>query len=218
MAGLALMGLLVMLTAGQVQANMIQNGSFEVHTHTPNASQKAANSELGDHTYAGSDEWGGTWSVTGWTKTGSRLWYVTDGTDNEFPDGAFAFRIDARLDLEGANKLQQSGIALSAGTQYDFSFDLWGASGNAIVDVELTGPATIKVFDNASSSGTDGNYETKSTQFTPNVTGSYTISFFTDPHNGDNHAWIDNAILVPEPGTLAIVAVGLLGLRRRRRA
>ncbi len=212
---ITMIGLLMLLVTGQARANLITDGSFEVNTNgTAGGGQ---GSELGAHNYAGST-WGSTWVTTHWTRTGNRLWYVTDGTDDEFPDGSFAFRIDARLDLEGANQLQQSGISLSAGTQYDFSFDLWGESGTAIIDVELTGPATIKLFDDTSSSGTNGVYETKSTQFTPAVGGSYTLSFFTDVNNGDNHAWVDNAILIPEPATLAMLGLGgVITLARRRR-
>jgi MYXO-CTERM domain-containing protein len=62
------------------------------------------------------------------------------------------------------------------------------------------------------------------------VTGSYRLNFFTDVNNGDNHTWIDGVSIqavqtgpeiIPEPSTLAIWSLGLLGLawygRRRRR-
>ena len=204
--------------------NLLIDGSFEVNTNgTPGT---GANSELGAHTYAGST-WGNADVTTHWDKD-DRVWYVTDGGGAEFTDGDFAYRIDSRLDVGGADALWQSGIDLDAGTEYVLSFDMWGEAGNPILDATLTGPDTLVLFDDATTIGNDGLAETKSTLFTPTVTGSYTLNFFTDVNNGDNHTWIDNASLqavqtaiIPEPSSLALAAFGLLGLalygwRRRR--
>jgi len=203
--------------------NLLTDGSFEVNTNgTPGT---GANSELGAHNYAGST-WGNDDVTTHWDKH-DRIWYVTDGGDAEFTDGDFAYVVDASLDHNGLDKLWQDGIALEADTEYLFSFDMWGQGGNPILDATLTGPDTIVLFDDTTSLGNNNAAERKSVLFTPSVTGSYRLDFFTDVHS-HNHTWIDNAAIqavqsaaVPEPSTFALAALGLLGLglvaRRRKR-
>ncbi len=200
------------------RANLVRDGSFEVNTNA--ALGNGQNSELGSHNYAGST-WGDADVTTYWDKN-TRIWYVTDGSDNEFPDGSFAYRIDARLDIGGAEKLWQSGINLDGGKNYLFSFWMWGEAGNAILDATLTGPGAVTLFDNTMTSGTDGVAELKSALFVPPADGAYTLNFFTDVNNGNNHAWVDAVSIeeAPEPLTLAalsLAAGGIVGYLRRRR-
>jgi len=184
-------GLCIFLFAGQAAANLVSNGSFE--DTTTGGVFNGQNSELGAHSYS-SQNWGSNWVVTDWSQTADRIWYVTDGADNEFPDGAYAMRVDGSTPHSGVDRLQQSGISLTTGAPYTFSFDLWGeGQATTRIDAELTGPATIVLFDNETTVANDGAYEKKSTQFTPTTAGDYTLSFFVDPSG--NHAWVDNVVL-----------------------
>jgi len=213
--GLVLPALIILFAlVTMAHGDLITDGSFEVNTNsTPGNSQ---GSEIGASTYAGST-WGNDDVLTHWDKTGNRTWYVTDGGAVRFPDGDFAYRLDGAVN-DGVDKLYQDGILLTAGVQHTLTFEMWGENGTPHVDVEFTGPATLKVFDNESTDGTDGLTETKTVQFTPTVTGSYTINFFADDPPGA-HAWIDSVSLIPEPTTLVLttLGLGLLGVRRRRK-
>ena len=195
--------------------NLVTDGSFEINTNSTLGNGQG--SELGAHNYAGST-WGNADVTTYWDKN-NRVWYVTDNGDVEFPDGDFAYRIDARLDIDGADKLWlwQDDISLTAGQEYQFSFEMWGESGAPILDVELTGSDTIVLFDDTTTNPGDGVAETKSVRFTPTVTGSYSVEFFTDVNNGNNHAWIDDVrlqavLVVPEPLTMLAVGLAVAGL------
>ena len=206
--------------------NLVTDGSFEVNTNgTPGGSQ---GSELGASNYAGST-WGGDDVTTYWDKSGTRTWYMTDGGADRFPDGDFAFRVDAH-GAEGVNTLYQDGISLTAGTQYQMSFQMWGETSAPWIDVTLTGPATINLFDDEASNGSDGVAELKSIMFTPTVTGTYRLNFSADnPARPNHHAWIDDVriravqtAVIPEPVTMAAIGLGISGLcgyiRKRRRA
>ncbi|NQT38232.1 MAG: hypothetical protein HQ581_12120, partial [Planctomycetes bacterium] len=63
---------------------LLKDGSFEdVSSSTVGTGQA---SELGSHNYLGST-WGNDDILNQWDKVQSRTWIMTDGTDNEFPDG-----------------------------------------------------------------------------------------------------------------------------------
>ena len=183
----------VLALSGAVEANLITDGSFEVNTN--GTAGNSQGSELGGSTYAGST-WGNADVTTYWDKSGSRTWYMTDGGANTFPDGDFAFRVDSAGN-EGVNTLYQDGISLTAGTLYELSFEMWGETSSPRIDVDLTGPANINLFDNEYTNGSDNATELKSVQFTATATGPYRISFSADdPANGNHHAWIDDVILL----------------------
>jgi len=209
--------------------NLVTDGSFEVNTNsTPGGT---ANSELGAGTYAGSSA-GQADVTTHWDKSGLRTWYVTDGGADRFPDGDFAYRVDASWH-DGVDWLWQDGIPLTAGTEYQLSFEMWGeASGGdqlPKIDVTLSGPDTLVLLDESYSVGSDGVTEKKMVRFTPTVTGAYRLSFSADnPARPHHHAWIDDVriravqtAVIPEPITVTMAALALCGLGgyvRRRRA
>ena len=180
------------------RGELINNGSFEINTNaTPGHAQ---NSELGPANYAGST-WGDADVTTHWSRSGKRTWYTTDNGTDIFPDGDFAYRLDASS-VGGVDALFQDGIVLKAGTTYKLSFAMWGDTGTPRVDVTLSGPASLIVFDDETTDATDGVIEIKTSTFTPDVSGTYRLSFAADdPGNGNQHAWIDNVslVVVPDP-------------------
>jgi hypothetical protein len=184
--------MILILVSGSVTANLITNGSFEQPGGTAGNS---VNCELGSCNYAGSN-WGDTVVPDNWAKTGTRLYYVTDEGANQFPDGDYAVRIDANSGAEGVNVFSQSGLNLLAGVTYELSFYVWAETTAARIDVALSGASAISILDDFAIDGTDGVAELATIQVTPTVTGIYTIEFFIDPGNDDNHAWLDGLSLV----------------------
>lgn len=204
--------------------SLLPNGSFELAT-TQTIGNTQGSELPGDAKYVSGNTVAAA-GVTGWSGT-SRIWYMNEGTE-EFPDGDFGVRIDARTDIS-ADTLAQGGVALIAGVTYTLEFDMWGESPTTagltvrITDAATTtdqtgGTDTLTILSGKTTVGNDGAVEHVSVDFMPTVTDTYALQFFVASGNTNNHVWIDNVTLVPEPSTFALAALGLLGLWRRKRA
>ena len=105
------------------------------------------------------------------------------------------------------------------GNVVDTTFDLYGVS--SAIEVFING-ATLGTFSNTGGDTTT-NWQQFSVSFQADSTTS-SITFFNRDSATDNMNGLDNVVLtsraVPEPGTLALFAAGLLGfgLTRRQRA
>ena len=182
----------ILVGAGVARANLITDGSFEDVSSV--VVGRGQNSELGTHNYRGS-EWGNTDILNQWDKVHTRTWIMTDGTDNEFPDGSIAVRLDGQQRYNA--RLFQTGIAMTANKEYELSLSVWGEGGSPGIGAQFVGETSgdvITAFNGPTTSTTDGVAEVKTVKFTPTSTEDYTIELYAT--NG-SHTWIDAVQLDP---------------------
>ena len=204
-------------------ANLVLNGSFETNTGT--GSWTGSQNELGGNP---TDKSSGT--ISSWSRSG-RTWLYQDTGSSNFTNGSFAAAIDARSDVNGIDVLAQTGLSLTAGITYTLTFDIWGTGGVATPEaldarftygfaneLDYTDGTGVTVIDEKTTVGNDGSAETVSIDFTPTVTDSnYALQFFMDgTGTTNNHLYIDNIQLVPEPSSSTLFALGLLSVLFRR--
>ncbi len=122
----------------------------------------------------------------------------------------------------GTDPSANQSFAVTAGTQYDVSFweKLWRGSGKVNADITLdagsaTGTTTV-------TTGSDADWTEYAFSFTPDTNATATLTF-TAAVSAANDSFLDSVSVtaIPEPGTLALLATGLLGLlcyawRKRR--
>ena len=224
LATVAVTGFVGLLASNSADAvNLVLNPSFETAT-TQGIGATDAGQEIGQVNFTSANAGFGQVNSSGvanWSASGARIWYFTDAVGpGVFPHGTYAVGIDSEAGVGGIENLSQSGIALTAGTSYMFSFDFWGRvpgvpNNDPQLNVFLSGPATINLFIPATTSR-DGSIEVESTTFTPLTSGSYTLNF-QSANVSNGHSYIDNVLLeaaetVPEPSTYALGLIGLAGL------
>jgi hypothetical protein len=202
-----------------VQAAPITNGSFE-----------APVVPVGSFT----DFASGSPLITGWTVVGLGV-SIINGT---FSQGCCTFPAEDGsqwLDLtgDGTNSIGgvEQTVATTAGTQYTLSFwvgnifdpgGIFGTTSSVNVRLGGIGGTSLGTFTN--------NSMTTGTQvwqhFTPTFTAtgaSATLDFLNADPDNDNSNGLDNVSLtaiatgVPDPGTLSLVGLGIIGLGLIRR-
>ncbi len=199
------------------RAQIITNGSFETPTVPVGSFTSYASGSTG---------------ITGWTVVGASGGVaVVSGTftqsDITFPaeDGV------QWLDLTGVSTNAVEGVEQTvttvANTPYTLSFwvgnvyDPGGAFGTtSTVDVMLGGidGTSLGAFTNSSTTTGTQVWEQFTTSFTASGS-STTLDFLNADPSSDNTNGLDNIVMnpVPEPGTLSLMGIGLLGLLRRRK-
>lgn len=205
---IVLMGAAMGVVAG-ANAQMFINGNFEA----------------GDLSF-----WNIATTTNGQTASQSVVQYDIDGPGTQPTNFAGRFQVGriTTATATGGIELTQN-LNLIGGWQYYFDFD-WavqrtGSTNNAeggifslivngtAITTQAAGPVT----------GTTPIYGHVTGIFTPTTSGSYTIGArivrpFTPP--ADMYQYVDNfavTAIVPEPGTMAVIALGGAFLARRRR-
>jgi len=194
---------LVALAAVAAQANLVTNGSFEDGAFVPN----------GDNTMSLGV---GSTTMTGWTVTNASLAWIQD--PNPF-NGLHASDGIKSLDLTDyagvAGGVKQS-FATLVGQVYTVDFDL-GANA-------AYGQAGLRVL--AAGVSQDFSLSTTSGQLWEHHSWSFTaVDALTTLEMGhyfgaNNYTGVDNVVVtgvVPEPMTMALLALAPLALRRRRK-
>jgi hypothetical protein len=166
----------------------------------------------------------------GWNVTSGTVDLVGAGTVTPFSFAGYpTYAIGAGhgkfIDLDGSlfnAGVLSKGLLLNAGTSYTLSFELagkhrlLGGSSDAVsvlFGTSALSPTPVLISNTA--------WTSYSVSFTPSVTQSYNLSF-SNSGNDNIGALLDNVTVtsaVPEPQTLALLAIGMLAmgaLRRRR--
>jgi len=201
-------------TFGAHAANLVVNGELE-NSLSGNDSH-GVSCELGSFKF-GPGSYGST-MPDNWNRDGDRGWVGTDnGASKSFPAalGHYAFRLDAYGALD---KFYQTNITLSAGTSYTFSADMWSERTNGSqLSVDLERPTTAISVLSGYADAVPG-VETVTASFTPAESGDFTLYLYT-PATDNNHTWVDNISIVPEPSVATMLGMlgGLMFVRRRRK-
>jgi len=200
-------GLLVALAAGVAMpagaSSLIVNGSFESSSTAPGSF--CAELVTGDTT------------ITGWEVTGFNIHYCEQGY---WPASDGARSID--LDGDAAGGIRQS-FATTAGQTYSVTFDMagnyYGLPAVKDMQVSADGQTAVFQFDTTGHDNNNFGWTAMTFSFVADD-GSATLEFLSltpTSYYGGYGAVIDNVVVTPEPGTLALLFAAVLGVGIRQR-